>query len=171
MINLVHLPYGLAGAIYRSPMPFGAFDIETTTLKEYQQAGIDLVVMLTTPEEDLDRAGRDLEAFYLKEGFQVIRLPIVDFDVPENNAGLDTTLKETIAHAENGKNIAIHCYAGRGRTGMFAALLARRILKLDGLKAIEWTRQFFPAIETEDQALMVINDPTNTGQADNGSSL
>jgi protein-tyrosine phosphatase len=166
MKNLTHLPYGLTGAIYRSPMPFGAFDIETTTLEEYQQAGINLIVMLTTPEEDLHRAGRDLEAFYLKEGYQVIRLPIVDFDVPEDNAGLDTTLKETIARAEKGENIAIHCYAGRGRTGMFAALLARRILKMEGVKAIEWTRQFFPAIETEDQALMVINDPTNTGQGD-----
>lgn len=166
MINLTHLPYGLAGAIYRSPMPFGTFDIEKTTLAEYQQAGIGLIVMLTTPEEDLDRAGRDLEAFYIKEGYQVIRLPIVDFDVPEDNTGLDTTLKETIAHAEKGENIAIHCYAGRGRTGMFAALLARRILKLDGLKAIEWTRQFFPAIETEDQALMVIHDPTNTEEGD-----
>lgn len=162
MKNLIHLPYGLAGAIYRSPMPFGAFDIDATTLGEFRQAGIDLIVMLTTPEEDLARAGRDLEAFYLKEGYQVIRLPIVDFDVPEDNIGLDTTLKETIARAEEGKNIAIHCYAGRGRTGMFAALLARRILELDGVEAIAWTRQFFPAIETEDQALMVIHDPTNT---------
>jgi len=168
MKNLIYLPYGLAGAIYRSPMPFGAFDIDATTLEEFRQAGIDLIVMLTTPEEDLARAGRDLEAFYLKEGYQVLRLPIVDFDVPEDNVGLDMTLKETIAHAEKGENIAIHCYAGRGRTGMFAALLARRILKIDGLKAIEWTRQYFPAIETEDQALMVIHDPTNT--KDGGTS-
>jgi protein-tyrosine phosphatase len=166
MNNLTFLPYDLAGAIYRSPMPFGAFDLESTTLEEYKQAGIDLIVMLTTPEEDLSRAGQDLEALYREEGFQVIRLPIVDFDVPEENSSLDTILKEAIAHAENGDNVAIHCYAGRGRTGMFAALLARRILGLDGVKAIEWTRQFFPAIETEEQAQMVMDDQGEASEGD-----
>lgn len=158
MQNLIHLPYGLAGDIYRSPMPFGEFDFGTTTFEEYKAAGVDLIVMLTTPEEDFSRAGQDLEALYRKEGFQVIRLPIVDFDIPENRTALNTTLEETIDRAQEGENIAIHCYAGRGRTGMFAALLARRILGLDGEKAIAWARQFFPAIETEEQAQIVLND-------------
>jgi protein-tyrosine phosphatase len=139
-------------------MPFGVFDYGATTLKEYKKAGIDMVVMLISEGEDLARAGRDLEALYNLEGMQVIHLPIVDFDVPDNNQALDTTLNEVATHAKAGRNIAIHCFAGRGRTGMFAALLARRILGLDGPKAIEWTRQFFSAIETEEQALVVIND-------------
>lgn len=158
MQNLIHLPYGLTGEIYRSPMPFGAFDLGATTLEEYKAAGVDLIVMLTTPEEDLTRAGQSLEALYRKEGFQVIRLPIVDFDVPDNRSALDIALKETIDHARKGENIAVHCYAGRGRTGMFAALLARRILGLDGERAITWVRQFFPAIETEEQAHIVMDD-------------
>jgi protein-tyrosine phosphatase len=158
MQNLIQLPYGLAGDIYRSPMPFGAFDFGTTTFEEYKAAGVDVILMLTTPEEDLSRAGQNLEALYHQKGFQVIRLPIVDFDVPENRSSLNTTLQETIDRARNGENIAVHCYAGRGRTGMFAALLARRILGLDGEKAIAWARQFFPAIETEEQAQIVLDD-------------
>ncbi|TES91171.1 MAG: hypothetical protein E3J88_03060 [Anaerolineales bacterium] len=158
MKNLTHIPYGLPGQIYRSPMPFGALDFGKTTLDEYKQANIDVVVMLTTPEEDIWRAGRDLETLYNQDGFEVIRLPVVDFDVPEDREWLDTTLKKVVAQAQEGKNIAIHCYAGRGRTGMFAALLARRILGLAGVKAIEWTRQYFPAIETEEQTQVVIND-------------
>jgi hypothetical protein len=36
MNNLTHLPYGLPGDIYRSPMPFGAFDLGRTTMEEYK---------------------------------------------------------------------------------------------------------------------------------------
>jgi hypothetical protein len=158
MNNLTHLPFGLRGDIYRSPMPFGAFDLGATTLEEYKSAGVDVIVMLTTPEEDFTRAGQNLEGLYLKEGFRVIRLPIVDFEVPEDHSALDTALEESIACAKRGEGVAIHCYAGRGRTGMFAALLARRILGLNGGKAIEWVRCFFPAIETEEQVQMVMDD-------------
>lgn len=158
MQNLTHIPYNLPGQIFRSPMPFGAFDDGYTTLDEYKQAGIDIVLMLTTPDEDIARAERNLETLYTQEGFETIRLPIVDFDVPEDPHVLQDTLKKVITRAEEGKNIAIHCYAGRGRTGMFAALLARRILGFDGEKAIMWTRKFFSAIETEEQKLIVLND-------------
>jgi protein-tyrosine phosphatase len=127
-------------------------------MEEYKASGVDVIVMLTTPEEDFTRAGQNLEAYYLKEGFHVIRLPIVDFEVPEDHSSLDAALQETIACAKRGEDVAIHCYAGRGRTGMFAALLARRILELDGEKAIAWARQFFPAVETEEQAQMVMDD-------------
>ncbi|MGD8456780.1 MAG: tyrosine-protein phosphatase [Anaerolineales bacterium] len=158
MQNLTHLPFGLPGDIYRSPMPFGAFDLGATTLEEYKTVGVNVIVMLTSPEEDLTRTGQNLEDLYHKEGFQVIRLPIIDFEVPEEVTSLDSALKETIARAREGKNVAIHCYAGRGRTGMFAALLARRILGLAGEEAIIWARQFFPAIETDEQAQVVMDD-------------
>lgn len=158
MQNLTYLPYGLPGDIYRSPMPFGAFDLDATTLEEFKAVGVDVIVMLTSPDEDLTRTGKDLEDLYHQEGFQVIRLPIIDFEVPEEVTSLDSALKETIARAREGENIAIHCYAGRGRTGMFAALLARRILNLAGEEAIKWARQFFPAIETDEQAKIVMDD-------------
>ena len=160
MPNLTHIPYGLPGQIYRSPMPFGDFDYGHTTLEEFRQAGIDTVVMLTTSEENLVRAGRDLGAMYESEGVGVIHLPIVDFDVPEDDTAMETALDEAIAQAEAGKNIAIHCFAGRGRTGMFMALLARRILGMEGHQAITWLREFFPAVETEEQAQIVINYKT-----------
>jgi len=151
------IPFNLPGQIYRSPMPFGDFDYGHTTLKEYRQAKIDTVVMLITPEESLIRAGRDLESLYESEGMGVIHLPIIDFDVPEDDAAMESALDEVITQAERGKNIAIHCFAGRGRTGMFIALLTRRILGMEGLQAINWLREFFPAVETEEQAQAVIN--------------
>jgi len=40
---------------------------------------------------------------------------------------------------------------------MFIALLSRILLKLDGWKAIDWVRQYFPAIETMEQEQVVID--------------
>ena len=54
--------------------------------------------------------------------------------------------------AQAGKNVAIHYSAGIGRTGLFMALLARKILGYPGEEAITWVRQYVPnAVETADQ--------------------
>lgn len=157
-MNLIEIPFGLPGKIYRSPMPLAAFDEGQTTLHEYDQAGIDTVVMLTASGEDLFHAGVDLNARYTETGLAVIHFPIQDFATPENLSALDQTLQQVLAAARSGRKIAIHCYAGRGRTGLFIALLARRILGLGGEEAVAWVRQYFPAIETQAQIEMVLND-------------
>ena len=153
--NLVPIPLGLKGNVYRSPMPFAAFDHGQTTLSEYLNAGIDTVVMLTEDGEDLQRAGQDLGQTYAGHQIETIRYPIVDFDTPEDHKALLTVLDDVIQRAEEGKNIAVHCFAGRGRTGMFLALLARKTLGIGGQEAIDWVRQFFPAIETRAQEKLV----------------
>lgn len=158
MSGLTPLPFGLPGQIYRSPMPFGAFDPGRSLLRAYHRAEIDTVVMLTAPGEDLERAGRDLKDVYTQEGMQVIHFPIVDFDVPADSRAMSHAIDQVIALAQEGSNVAVHCFAGQGRTGMFVALLARRILNLGGPEAIAWTRNHFPAIETEEQAQVVLRD-------------
>ncbi len=161
MTNLTPIPFDLPGSIYRSPMPFATFDLGGTTMEEYLQAGIETVVMLIEPGEDNLRANRDLKSVYRKNKIEVIHFPIVDFDTPDNLDALHATLQQVIDKANAGEQIAIHCFAGRGRTGMFIALLARRILGLGGQEAIDWVRQFFPAIETQAQEQIVRED---TGQ-------
>ena len=158
MRNLTKLPFGLPGQIYRSPMPFARFDRGQTAWKEFQAAAIDTVVMLIEEGEDLAHAQHDLKALYQEAGLEVIHLPIVDFDIPDEFTDLDAALDQVIAQARSGKNIAVHCFAGQGRTGMFIAILARRILGMGGIEAIEWARQFFPAVETEAQEKVVIQD-------------
>ena len=159
MHNLIQLPFDLPGQIYRSPMPFGLFDEGGTTIDEYDQAGINLVVMLIDEEEDLFRTGKKLDRIYRSHGMEVLRYPIEDFDTPDDIKGLSAALETVEAAARAGKNIAVHCYAGRGRTGMFLALLGRRVLGLGGEEAITWVRRFFPAIETVDQEDLVRGEP------------
>jgi len=153
--NLVSIPLGLKGRVYRSPMPFAAFDYGKTTLSEYLDAGIDTVIMLTESGEDLLRAGRDLTQTYSSHQIETIHFPITDFDTPDNHQSLLNTVDNVLNRAGQGENIAIHCFAGRGRTGMFIALLARKALGLEGQEAIEWVRNYFPAIETKEQEQLV----------------
>src|SRR5215470_7793345 len=88
---------------------------------------IAVIVLLASDEECLHKTGCHLRALYLKAGFQVPYLPIPDFGVPTTD-DLEQTAQQTIAYAQAGHHIVIHCSAGIGRTGLFMAYLAKRYL-------------------------------------------
>jgi len=154
-MSLVELPYGLPGRIFRSPMPFSTQDPGNTLFGQFQDEGIEVVVLLVEDEQALSRSGRDLRQFYQDHGMEVIHLPIVDFQVPAPEA-LDAVIQATIERANAGKNIVVHCYAGLGRTGMFLACLARRLHRMSADQAIHWVRSILPgAIETLGQVRVI----------------
>jgi protein-tyrosine phosphatase len=153
---LTHLPYNLPGKAYRSPMPFSAFDPYNEVFPAYLEQDISTVVLFPDDAECLVRSGRDLRKFYEQEGIQVLHLPTGDFHAPKIKA-LRQIVEEAYALLNKGNNIAVHCYAGIGRTGTFAACLARRVFGFSGEMAIEWTRKIIPgAIEVEEQAETVL---------------
>jgi len=78
---LTELPLGLPGRVFRSSMPFSQYDPQGNALREYRSNKIALIVLLAEAEECIARASMDLRAFYLREGFQVLPLPIADFGV------------------------------------------------------------------------------------------
>ncbi len=138
------LPFGFPGKIFRSPMPFGSFDRLNETWACFAENSIDVVVILTEKQEYFVHARRDLAQFYEKAGLEVIYFPIKDYEVPTEKATLDKTISTVISQAEAGKNIAAHCLAGLGRTGIFMACLAKRHFDMDGQAAINWVRQYVP---------------------------
>ena len=153
---LTELPFSLVGHIFRSPMPFGAYDPQEEIANEYIQKKVSVIVLLAEDEECLEKAGRNLRCLYEEVGFKVIHLPIRDFGVP-SNSDLVRAVNGVIAYAQAGCNIAIHCSAGIGRTGLFVALLAKQILSLSGEEAIAWVRQYIPgAVETAEQRQLVV---------------
>lgn len=156
-MSLINIPYNLPGKLYRSPMPFSHFDPEKSIFDQYLEAGITTVVMLIEEGEDFYRAGRDLKALYKQHNLDVIQYPIADFDTPKDQNLLENTLQQVIQKANNGEHVAVHCFAGRGRTGLFLALLTRRIMGVDGETAISYLRKYFPAVETSDQEKLVKN--------------
>ena len=156
-VSLVELPFGLPGRVYRSPMPFKRHDPQGDLYEQYKQEAISVVVMLADDDECIRETGRDLRAFYHTNGLEVIYLPIPDFGIPKRNA-LSRALDSTIAQARSGKNIVVHCNGGLGRTGVFLACLAKRVLGLSGEEAASWVRGKVPgAIETEAQYQAVLN--------------
>ncbi len=158
---LTEFPLKLPGRIFGSPMPFSIYDPEGESLRRFKKEGVSVVVVLTEEEEYLLRARRDLKSIYREEGFQVIEVPAPDFDVP-SKADLLNAVNKVIELARAGRNVAVHCHAGIGRTGMFAAFLAKRVLGLTGEEAVRWTRRFIPgAVEAEVQRRMVLEDTSN----------
>lgn len=157
MDSLTELPFGLPGKIYRSPMPFGSYDAAGIIFEAYKSHNVSVVVVLAEDDECLQKAKRNLCTFYTQEGLEVIHSPIRDFSVP-SLTDLQTGLNQTISHAKYGRNVAIHCSAGIGRTGLFAALLTRALLGLNGEEAIQWVRRYIEgAVETPEQRQFVIS--------------
>ena len=157
---ITELPYGLPGKVYRSPMPYSVFDLDKSTFAEFREKGIDTVLMLVDDEEALQHASHDLRSLYTGAGMEVIQFPINDHDIPpeEDKDGLKKMLEEALARVMAGHHLVIHCYAGIGRTGMFAALLAQMALDCPPEDSIAWVRDYVNgAIETTEQHQYVLN--------------
>lgn len=154
---LTELPLGLPGRVFRSPMPGSAYDREHHLLAAFKAAGVSVVALLAEREECVRLTGLDLASLYIEHGFSLIHLPVPDLDVPGRDA-LATAVQAALAHARAGRHVVIHCHAGKGRTGLFAACLARAALGLSGDEAIAWVRRSIPgAVETPAQMQEVLS--------------
>lgn len=154
---LMELPFGFPGRLFRSPMPFGPYDLHDEVYDQFRQEQITVVVLLANQDECLHKAGRNLRTFYLQEGFQVLYLPMPDFGVPAKD-DLEQAVQQTIAYAKAGHNIVVHGSAGMGRTGLFMASLAKQVLGLSGEEALQWIRHYIPhAVETPEQPRLLLD--------------
>jgi ADP-ribose pyrophosphatase YjhB (NUDIX family) len=155
--HFTELPLELPGRVYCSAMPFGLYDREGEIYPGYLQANIAAVVVLAETGEIMEKSGRDLIALYRQQGMDTLHLPIRDFDIPDPEL-LKQATHEALYMVRQGKNIAIHCSAGLGRTGMFAACMAKQVQNLSGEQAIDWVRKYVPgAVETGAQRQFVID--------------
>jgi protein-tyrosine phosphatase len=64
-------------------------------------------------------------------------------------------VERLLARLAAGEAVAVHCYAGVGRTGLLLACLLGRLERLPGEEAIRRLRLLRPAIETPDQERFV----------------
>jgi protein-tyrosine phosphatase len=89
----------------------------------WRQAGLDIVVSLLEKDEavQLELAG-ECESFQAS-GIQFISYPIRDRATPSAIPPVLALLHQLRAALDNGKNIAIHCRQGIGRSGTIAAAL------------------------------------------------
>lgn len=152
MNNLTLIPFGLPGKIFRSPLPGGSFDHGLTTMDEMRAEKISKTVVLVEEFEWWQRANCDLPTLYQGHQIEMFHYPVVDFNVPEDLGSYLAAVQQVLAWAKSGENIAIHCFAGIGRTGTFLTAMAVDVFGWNPLEAVLWIRQFVPgAVENETQ--------------------
>ncbi len=141
----------LKGRLFRSPMPFSAYDKTYKALAEMKAQAISVLVMLVSDQEALLQSGKRLHSLYQLEGIQVISLPIPDFGVPDR-ADLDQVIQQTLDLAQAGHNIAVHCLGGCGRSGLFLVELVKAARQMSPQLALDYVRLYLPcAVETQAQ--------------------
>jgi protein-tyrosine phosphatase len=161
-LNLTQIPFDLPGKVYRSPLPHGDFDLARTTLQELISAEVRVYYSLVEPIEWTSRAFLDVRDQIEATGIQRVEFPIRDFFAPEDGSAFVDLVAQAHRHALDGKNIAAHCYAGIGRTGMFLAELAVQHYGWDVPHAVEWLRASVPlAVENEYQYQFLVDLHSN----------
>jgi protein-tyrosine phosphatase len=87
----------------------------------WRRAGLDVVVSLLEEEEAAELGlAREAQAAASK-GIRFISFPISDRGVPASMQRAVALLKDIAEALEGGKNVAIHCRQGVGRSGLIAA--------------------------------------------------
>jgi protein-tyrosine phosphatase len=130
-------------------MPFGPYDTRNKIFKDYQRNKIKSVLALVTDSE-LERKGRkDLFDFYLKHGMKPLRMPFPDLSAPLLQE-VTNTIPLVIKALESG-NLAVHCNAGVGRTGIVVACIAITLNKLSGEEALQFIRETMMVNLTDEQ--------------------
>jgi len=135
MFRSIKLPNNISGKIYLHSMP-GNYEEYELALSELSEKDIQTVISLTSLDEIRMKAphyAKAIEAGSLP--FNRISFPIRDFSVPEDRDAYLRLVKETASNIKSGDSVLVHCGAGIGRTGMFAAcvLLALGLKKPDAL--------------------------------------
>jgi hypothetical protein len=154
MLCLTELPFGLPGKLYRSPMPFDSYDSEGIIFQAYKSHNVSVVVVLAEDDECLQKAKRDLCAFYKQEALDVIHSPIRDFSVP-SLTDLQTGLDLTISHAKDGRSVASLFRRDRAHRLVRCALASRALLALNEEEAIQWVRRYIEgAVEMPEHAYL-----------------
>ena len=87
----------------------------------WRRAGLDVMVSLLEQEEaaQLDLADEDRAA--AAKGVRFVSFPIPDRGVPASTQRTVALLNDIVAALDDGKNVAIHCRQGIGRSGLIAA--------------------------------------------------
>jgi protein-tyrosine phosphatase len=122
---------------------------ETTAWRE---AGIDLVVSLLEPEEEAQLVLEGEAAAAAASGINFRPFPIPDRGVPASRESVAALATEIVDALDTGKNVAVHCRQGIGRSGlMVGGVLIAAGTDLDAaLTAIKESRGL-EVPETEEQ--------------------
>jgi len=139
------------GRIAISARPRGGDWLEDE-VKGLQEAGVDVLVSLLTPEEVKDLELEKESSFSRAHGMEFLSLPIADRGTPRSQSEAERFVQNLHNDLAKGRAVAIHCRQGIGRSGMIAAavLIADGATPNDAVERISKSRGL-PIPETFDQ--------------------
>jgi len=158
MITDLHwIPLTKTGRLATSPRP-RAGDWLYDELKAWRQTGVDVVVCLLTPAEQLELGLTQEAQACQANDITYLSYPIEDFGLPESGLKTLELIDQINLLLNEGQAVAIHCRMGIGRSTMIAAcVLARQGIDAQtALQGIEKARGL-KVPDTEEQREWVIN--------------
>lgn len=158
--SIYKIQIALAGDLYIMPKPSGEWLRDD--VKAYREIGISKIVSLLEHDEaselGLSDEGDICEAF----GIGFAQYPIKDRGLPTNDDFCEL-VNSTCVALKNGSNVAVHCRAGIGRSGMLTSCIliqlavpvdeavslvseARRVTIPDTPEQIQFIKSFTPSL-------------------------
>src|SRR5262249_39279081 len=99
------------------PRPRGGDWLEGE-VRSWKAEGIDSIVSLLEPDEEIGFDLHNEEAFCTAHGIRFGRLPIPDRGVPQSKQGTADLIRRLEADLQQGKDVGVHCRQGIGRSAM-----------------------------------------------------
>jgi protein-tyrosine phosphatase len=104
------------------PRPRGG-DWLADEVHSWRASGLDVVTSLLTPDEAVELDLREEEAHSRKEGLEFLSFPIPDYSVPGSRKEMAELVRRLEGALAAGKNVAVHCRQGIGRSSVVVASL------------------------------------------------
>ncbi len=144
----------LPGTLSTMPAPAGGADLDTS-VADLAAAGVDVLVSLLPPDQAAELELTGEEAAATQAGLSFRSFPIADFGVPER-APAEEFLSLLAGDLDQGRHVAVHCWAGVGRSSLIAAaLLVARGTDVDAAWAQIAAARGVPVPETDEQRMWV----------------
>lgn len=89
----------------------------------WRKQGIDVVVSLLTPSENEELNLKGEAGFSKAKGILFVSFPIEDRGVPPPSAKVEQLVAQLGSEIQQGKNVAVHCRQGIGRSSLISAAL------------------------------------------------
>jgi predicted protein tyrosine phosphatase len=123
------------------PRPRGGDWLGVET-RAWRAAGVDMVVSLLEPDEEAQLVLEDEAAAAVASGVEFRSFPIPDRGVPVSRESLAELVSGIVDVLKTGRNVAVHCRQGIGRSGLIVGgvLVAAGKDLNTALKTIEESR-------------------------------